>query len=193
MATPEIQIFDTVELLETILFELPTRDLLLSQRVNKRWAAVVRSSRKLQQALFFESVSKTPLTLDIASTANCSVRANPLLQFLLDHIRDANILDGEKIEQCRARALRMRPIYDELDSMVEQIWESDGVIEIENDHLCGVMQLQNNQELDLLLFEAKQRSMVESACEHASGEGKDSENESESLPGYRVRGGGRLR
>lgn len=54
----------TVELLESILYELPTRDLLLAQRVNKQWQAVVGSSKKLQRALFFAPVSGPPLEVD---------------------------------------------------------------------------------------------------------------------------------
>ncbi|KAK5168660.1 uncharacterized protein LTR77_005969 [Saxophila tyrrhenica] len=46
----------TYELLELILFELPTRDLLLSQRVCTRWKAVIENSTALQQALSFKAI-----------------------------------------------------------------------------------------------------------------------------------------
>ncbi|KAK5168662.1 uncharacterized protein LTR77_005971 [Saxophila tyrrhenica] len=46
---------DTVELLEMILFGLPMKDLLFSQKVCKQWNEVIESSTKLQQALFFKA------------------------------------------------------------------------------------------------------------------------------------------
>ena len=45
------------ELLELVLFELPTRDLLLAQRVCQTWQAVISGSPKLQRALYFEPVA----------------------------------------------------------------------------------------------------------------------------------------
>ncbi|KAK5137451.1 hypothetical protein LTR08_008429 [Meristemomyces frigidus] len=46
-------VFLTTELLENILRFLPMKDLLLSQRVTKKWRAVISESMLLQQALFF--------------------------------------------------------------------------------------------------------------------------------------------
>nr|POF18497.1 hypothetical protein CFP56_63041 [Quercus suber] len=46
-------VFDTVELLESILLHLPMKDLLLSQRVSRAFRMTVLGSRVLQQALFF--------------------------------------------------------------------------------------------------------------------------------------------
>ena len=57
-------VFETTELLESILFQLPTRDLLLGQRVSKRWQAVIGISRKLQRALFLEPVKGEPLIFE---------------------------------------------------------------------------------------------------------------------------------
>ena len=45
-------VFGTYELLENILHALPTRDILLGQRVNRDWRDVVKRSHKLQRALF---------------------------------------------------------------------------------------------------------------------------------------------
>ncbi|KAK5698016.1 hypothetical protein LTR97_006976 [Elasticomyces elasticus] len=45
-------VFAIVELLERILLQLPLIDLLLSQRVCKRWHAIIVSSSKIQKALF---------------------------------------------------------------------------------------------------------------------------------------------
>lgn len=44
--------FDTAELLEAILLELPMKDLLLSQKVCKQWKAMVDSSIRVQRKLF---------------------------------------------------------------------------------------------------------------------------------------------
>lgn len=48
------KVFHTVELLETILFQLPANDALVFQRVSKAWKHTVEGSRTLQRALFFE-------------------------------------------------------------------------------------------------------------------------------------------
>lgn len=45
-------VFLTTELLENVLEFLPMRDLLISQRVARKWRAVISDSTKLQQALF---------------------------------------------------------------------------------------------------------------------------------------------
>jgi hypothetical protein len=55
------QVFDTVELLETILYELPTKDLLFAQGVNKQWKAVIENSSKLRHALFVDPISNHPI------------------------------------------------------------------------------------------------------------------------------------
>ena len=44
--------FNTAELLETVLLNLPTKDLLLSQRVCRSWQALILTSLHLQRALF---------------------------------------------------------------------------------------------------------------------------------------------
>lgn len=62
MAASE-HVFATVELLETVLLKLPIRDLLLVQRTNKQWQAVITGSKKVQRALFFEPVTSSPISL----------------------------------------------------------------------------------------------------------------------------------
>jgi hypothetical protein len=56
MAPASEQVFETVGVLEMILFKLPTRDLLLSQRVSKYWKDVIENSKKFQEALFMRAV-----------------------------------------------------------------------------------------------------------------------------------------
>lgn len=51
------QVLDTYELIEDILLRLPLRQLLLAQRVNKKFHGVINDSRKVKRALFFESSS----------------------------------------------------------------------------------------------------------------------------------------
>lgn len=52
------KVFDTTELLEEILQYLPTRDLLLNQRVCTTWKNCIDNSIKLQRALFFRPVGE---------------------------------------------------------------------------------------------------------------------------------------
>ncbi|KAK5124439.1 hypothetical protein LTR85_001656 [Meristemomyces frigidus] len=51
------QLFDTAELLEAILLHLPTKRLLLSQRVCRTWHDMITSSIHLRRALFLEPAS----------------------------------------------------------------------------------------------------------------------------------------
>lgn len=82
------QVFSTIELLEAILFELPAKDILLTQRVSKEWQAVVKESNKLQRALFFKPVPGAPTFIPRSSWRekpySGKVIGNPLLQPLLD-------------------------------------------------------------------------------------------------------------
>ncbi|KXT01652.1 hypothetical protein AC578_2763 [Pseudocercospora eumusae] len=55
MATSKV--YDTVELLESILLELPIRDVLLAQRVAKSWQQTISGSIKLQRSLFFKPMA----------------------------------------------------------------------------------------------------------------------------------------
>lgn len=48
-------VFLTTELLERILVKLPMKDLLLAQRVSKKFRNVINGSKTLRQALFFIS------------------------------------------------------------------------------------------------------------------------------------------
>lgn len=54
MAPAVLRTFGTVELLERILLELTPRDILLLQRVKRKWKATIAESIKLKRALFFE-------------------------------------------------------------------------------------------------------------------------------------------
>jgi hypothetical protein len=51
------QALNTYELLENILLHLPLRQLLLAQRLNKKFHAVLQDSLKINQALFLKLAS----------------------------------------------------------------------------------------------------------------------------------------
>jgi len=55
MASPRDRVFDTPELLEAILVQLPQQDLLLAQRISRSFETAIKSSPKIQQALFFRA------------------------------------------------------------------------------------------------------------------------------------------
>lgn len=50
------QVFATTELLKSILVQVPVKTLLLSQRFDKKWQAVIKNSHKLQQVLFIKAL-----------------------------------------------------------------------------------------------------------------------------------------
>ena len=49
------------ELLEAVLLQLPAKDVLLAQRVSKRWQDVIKDSVQVQQALFLKARPTTSL------------------------------------------------------------------------------------------------------------------------------------
>ena len=51
------QVGNTYELLENILLHLPLRQLLLAQKVNKKFHAVIQDSLQINQALFWKPIS----------------------------------------------------------------------------------------------------------------------------------------
>lgn len=75
---------DVTELLEAILYELPTREL---SKVNKQCKAVIEGSPKLQQALFYHPLpgSYSPFS----TTKQYYAVKNPLLKPILDALSNA--------------------------------------------------------------------------------------------------------
>lgn len=53
------QVFETYELLEDILLRLPLRQLLLAQKVNKKFHTLVHDSPRIKRALFLEPTAKS--------------------------------------------------------------------------------------------------------------------------------------
>ncbi|KAF7195314.1 hypothetical protein HII31_03206 [Pseudocercospora fuligena] len=91
---PAGAVFATTELLENILRYLPMKDLLLDQRVCKKWQAVILRSKEMQQQLFFQpreaqhkwllgrdTFQRVPIDADESETAYSlpSGELNPLL------------------------------------------------------------------------------------------------------------------
>lgn len=78
-ASAAMQVFDTYELLEMILYELPTRDVVFAQKVSKQFKSVIENSTKLQRALFFRSISGG--TLESESTTFTKDRGTATSRF----------------------------------------------------------------------------------------------------------------
>jgi hypothetical protein len=72
------EVFDTAELLEAVLFQLPIRDLLFAQKVCREWKQAIDASPKLQEALFFRSVLVSPVSR--RDTYKTETVCNPLLE-----------------------------------------------------------------------------------------------------------------
>lgn len=72
---PSLRALAIPELLEQVLLNLPVKDILLAQRVNRGFKATIDGSKKLQQALFFspEPASVSP-TLNPLLSSKCSLR-----------------------------------------------------------------------------------------------------------------------
>ncbi|KAK4695762.1 hypothetical protein P7C71_g2045, partial [Lecanoromycetidae sp. Uapishka_2] len=70
------KIFLIPEILEMILVQLPERDLLLDQRVNKTWQGVIKTSPQLQRKLFFTA---DIIPIDTDQRVASGAKWNPLL------------------------------------------------------------------------------------------------------------------
>lgn len=81
-----IKLFGTFELLEAILFELPTRELLNAQKINKQVKATIEASTKLQQALFLRSIPGNHIPF--STTQQYHAIKNPLLKPIITALRE---------------------------------------------------------------------------------------------------------
>lgn len=83
MATNGNKVCAIPELLESILLELPIKDLLLVQRVSKGWQSTVETSFKIQQALYYK---ERPLSsLDPDNTLDINPFFYRVLHMILHH------------------------------------------------------------------------------------------------------------
>ena len=57
--TAAVRVFEVTEILESIMLEVPMRDLLLSKRVSRQFQQNIVGSVNLQRALFFEPAPAT--------------------------------------------------------------------------------------------------------------------------------------
>lgn len=94
MATPAAKVFAIPELLEAILLELPTRDLLLAQAVNVGFRDTIKSSIEIRRALFYE---QTPAS---TSDAQAKPRINPLINRMYNFGKRGVSLHNH-LQQCR--------------------------------------------------------------------------------------------
>ena len=102
MARATDNVLATPKLLESILFELPPRDLLLAQRVNSTFRAHITGSKRIQRKLFF--------TTDDSETQEEGITLNPFLGRILPSV----IPDSEVF------IVRTMPIYDPIASDNEE-------------------------------------------------------------------------
>ena len=63
--------FDITEILESIILQLPCKDVLLEQRISKAWQTTITGSPSLQKALFF--VPSRPLGCDLGVSMGSDV------------------------------------------------------------------------------------------------------------------------
>ncbi|KAK5721867.1 hypothetical protein LTR15_006460 [Elasticomyces elasticus] len=75
------QVLALPELLENILLQLPTRDILFAQKVCKEWQEAIAASPKIQEALCFrqERATNGPSVKDATAGTKLAITANPLL------------------------------------------------------------------------------------------------------------------
>lgn len=63
---------NTTELLETILLQLPMKDIISAKSVSKRWRALIAGSVSLQRALYLVATPGQYPTIDLAAAARIS-------------------------------------------------------------------------------------------------------------------------
>lgn len=81
MTTAATKVFDTAELLEAVLLQLPPRDLLLTQRVNTAFKASIDRSVHIQRKLFFKPNEVRP------DDETGLVTVNPFLLRVIDFVK----------------------------------------------------------------------------------------------------------
>ncbi|KAK3617181.1 hypothetical protein LTR56_025461 [Elasticomyces elasticus] len=118
------------ELLETILVNLPTRDLLFASRICKTWKSTIDSSPRIQRALFLkpgniEDVDRTSIRHDYRDHTHASkqsVAVNPPLiaadgaKSLLAHA--SLVVDADSVD----RIVHAHVLYAATDSYQGQIF-----------------------------------------------------------------------
>jgi hypothetical protein len=121
MSPASLRVFDIYELLEAILLYLPMRDILLAQRVNRRWRATIESSKPLQRALYFlphgscswDGLRETnPLIASVFSNFFNIFPIRPVMPFMVKGL----------LEATRARpecAVLLKPTVEEFEVKVK--------------------------------------------------------------------------
>ena len=95
------RVLNTTELLEMILLELPMRDILLSQRVDKNFETTIKHSLKLQRAVFLAPCPDSSLRERRRATSQHTPRgipARPQIQVL--QVGDRRFRDRRHVHGC---------------------------------------------------------------------------------------------
>ena len=110
MSTSGVKVFAIPELFETILLQLPVRDLLLAQRVSKEWQDMITTSVQIQQALFFKAKPSKTLA------ANERPELNPFLETLLNQMEDHPRLLGIEMHADCTRGVKYDRMFVDEDT-----------------------------------------------------------------------------
>ncbi|KAK4621549.1 hypothetical protein CLAFUW4_07220 [Fulvia fulva] len=88
LADAHQEVFDTYELLEQILLQLPIKDLFVLQRVSAKWRKVIAESHPLQRRMYLRAqggVMKPILNEDEETIYRGRVKINPAMEFFAGH------------------------------------------------------------------------------------------------------------
>ena len=89
------RVFNTVELIEAVLLELPLKDVLLAQRVCKTWQAAIAASSPLQRALCLRPI-KTPID-ELRKVIGQQISADALPLITVHPFEDSNKLFEDEL------------------------------------------------------------------------------------------------
>ena len=89
------RVFNTVELIEAVLLELPLRDILLAQQVCKTWQAAIAASSPLQRALCLQPI-KTPID-EVRKVIGQQISADALPLTTVHPLEDSNKLFEDEL------------------------------------------------------------------------------------------------
>lgn len=100
------QVFNTTELVEAILLHLHPKDILLSQRVCRKFQNTIQGSLHLRRALF---LAPTPPTTDNAPTHDLELKINPIHKEIIQNNTPVHFKLGSSYHA--VRDLNVKPAY----------------------------------------------------------------------------------
>ena len=95
MSSTAQSVFGTAELLEAVLYTLPTQDLLLAQRVCTTWRDAIQGSKKIQQALFFRPIAVVDAACGLPEESQYQLRVS---QTTANRIKDDLLFHDDEAE-----------------------------------------------------------------------------------------------